>query len=48
MNTTQWASASYKASAPLSWYDRLTIVLIILGALVAVFGWLVFDGTRPI
>jgi len=41
---TQWSLASQKASQPMNWYDRATIIFLAVSAVLAVFGWLIFDG----
>jgi hypothetical protein len=41
---TQWDLESQKASHPMRWYDLVTIVFLAASAIVAVFGWLIFDG----
>jgi len=44
----RWISVSHEASQPMKWYDWLTIAIITGSALLAVVGWLVFDGTRAL
>ena len=44
----RWISVSHEASQPMKWYDWLTIAIITASALLAVVGWLVFDGTRAL
>lgn len=44
----RWISACQEASQPMKWYDWLTIAIITGSALLALIGWLVFDGTRAL
>ena len=44
----QWSLQSQRASQPMKWYDLAAIVILAAGALFAVFGWLIFDGSKAI
>ena len=44
----RWISESYKASKPMNYYDWLTIAIPAGSAVLALLGWLLFDGTRAL
>jgi hypothetical protein len=45
---TQWTLASSRASRAMKWYDLMAIGILAAGALLAVLGWVIFDGTRAL
>jgi hypothetical protein len=43
---TEWSLASQRASQPMKWYDLVTLAILAASAIIAVFGWLIFDGSN--
>ena len=45
---SEWSLASQRASQPMKWWDVAAIAILAIGALIAVFGWLIFDGSNAL
>lgn len=45
---TQWSLESERASQTMKWYDIVTIVVLAVSGIVAVFAWVIFDGSNAL